>query len=185
MKYFMYLIGFTQKFNSIYRTSLSAFSGGGESRGSFIIFGRFVHEQSASKPSRSWKFHPDARFGRKHTRNQTEVLVAVESIDWVDAKEHKKTRAGFAKIMVASETKQKAQEFIDRAIEKRSMVNTAGSPSLIDLKNVDVDYQVTRNDKETLNRWLPWVHKFISNAKTWMMGTHHGVESKISYSVSR
>jgi hypothetical protein len=31
---------------------------------------------------------------------------------------------------------------VDEAIEKDSMVNTDGSPSLIHLKNVDVDYQV-------------------------------------------
>lgn len=119
-----------------------------------------------------------AFFGRRHTGNQTAVLVAVETKEWIDAKGRKRSKAGFAKIMVAEETKQRAQEFVNQAIEKGSMVNTDGSPSLIDLKNVDVDYQVMGNDKEALDRWLPWVHKFISNAKTWMMGTHHGVESK-------
>jgi len=33
-------------------------------------------------------------------------------------------------------------------------------------------------DKETLDHWLSWVRKFISNAKSWIIGTHHGVESK-------
>ena len=29
-----------------------------------------------------------------------------------------------------------------------------------------------------MNEWLPWVHKFISNAKAFLIGTHHGVEAK-------
>lgn len=119
-----------------------------------------------------------ASFGRRETGNQTEVLVAIETKDWVDEKGRPKSRAGFAKVMVAPETKKAAQEFVNQAIQNDSMVNTDGSPSLIDLKNVDVDFQVTGNDKAILDHWLPWVHKFIGNAKTWILGTHHGVDSK-------
>ena len=119
-----------------------------------------------------------AVFGRRETDNQSEVLVAIESKDWVDEKGQKKSRAGFAKVMVASETKKEAQEFVDKAIQKNSMVNTDGSPSLINLHGVDVDYQVMGNNKEALDHWLPWVHKFISNSKAWLVGTHHGVGSK-------
>lgn len=119
-----------------------------------------------------------AVFGKRHTNNQNQVLVAVESKDWVDAKGHKKRKAGFAKVIAAKETKKEAQQFVDRAIEKGSMVNTDGSPSLMHLENVDVDYQVTDMNKETIDHWLPWVHKFISNAKSWLLGTHHGVAAK-------
>src|SRR3989304_7719688 len=119
-----------------------------------------------------------AVFGKRHTGNQTEVLVAVETKNWVDEKGRRKSKAGFAKIMVANETKKEAQEFADKAIEKNSMVNTDGSPSLIHLENLDVDYQVVGSNQEILDHWLPWVHKFISNAKSWIAETHHGVESK-------
>ncbi|PIX14569.1 MAG: hypothetical protein COZ72_05775, partial [Elusimicrobia bacterium CG_4_8_14_3_um_filter_50_9] len=44
---------------------------------------------------------------------------------------------------MAKETKKDAQEFVDKTIKKDSMVNTDGSPSLRDLKNIDADYQVT------------------------------------------
>jgi hypothetical protein len=117
-------------------------------------------------------------FGKRQTGNQTEVLVAVETKAWVDQKGRKKSKAGFAKVIVARERKKEAQEFIDRAIEKDSMVNTDGSPSFIHLDNMDIDYQVTGSNQEVIDRWLPWVHKFISNAKSWIVGTHHGVESK-------
>jgi ISXO2-like transposase domain len=119
-----------------------------------------------------------AVFGKRQTGNQTEVLVAIETKDWIDKKGRKKTGAGFAKVMVANETKQEAQDFVNKAIVKDSMVNTDGSPSFIHLKNVDVDYQVIGNNQELVDHWLPWVHKFISNAKSWIVGTHHGVESK-------
>lgn len=119
-----------------------------------------------------------AAFGKRHTGNQTEVLVAVETKNWVDQKGRRKTKAGFAKVLVAKETKEGAQKFVDNAIEKNSMVNTDASPSFIHLENVDVDYQVVGSNQEVLDHWLPWVHKFISNAKSWIAGTHHGVEAK-------
>ena len=119
-----------------------------------------------------------ATFGKKQTGNQIDVLIAIESKDWIDAKGRPKSRAGFAKVMIGAETKENAQSFVNAAITKGAMVNTDGSPSLINLKDVDVDYRVVGTDKEILDHWLPWVHKFISNAKAWLIGTHHGVESK-------
>lgn len=119
-----------------------------------------------------------AVFGKRHTGNQTEVLVAIETKDWIDQNGRQRSKAGFAKVVVANETKQEAQKFADKAIERNSLVNTDGSPSLINLKNVDVDYRVTGTDTKIIDHWLPWVHKFISNAKGWIVGTHHGVESK-------
>lgn len=58
------------------------------------------------------------------------------------------------------------------------MVNTDTSPSFVHLENVDVDYQVIGSSQEVLDHWFPWVHKFVSNAKSWIAGTHHGVEAK-------
>ena len=115
-------------------------------------------------------------FGHKH--NKEPVLIAVESKDWVDEKGKSKSKAGFAKVTVARENKIEAQAFVDRHIEKDSLVNVDGKNSLRDLKNFDVDWQAHWNDKAVLDHWLPWVHKFISNAKTWVMGTHHGVSGK-------
>lgn len=117
-------------------------------------------------------------FGKRETGNQAEVLVAVETKPWRDQKGRLKSKAGFVKVAVARENKKEAQEFVDKVIEKNSMVNTDGSSSFVNLQNIDVDYQVVGKDQEVLNHWLPWVHKFISNAKSWIIGTHHGIESK-------
>jgi len=117
-------------------------------------------------------------FGKRQTGNQTEVLVAIESKDWMDRKGRKKSKAGFAKIVVANETKEEAQAFVDGAIDKNAELRTDSSPSFVNLENIDVKSQVVGSNKELLDHWLPWVHKFISNAKSWIVGTHHGVESQ-------
>lgn len=119
-----------------------------------------------------------AVFGKKAKKNQAEVLVAVETKEWVDEKGRKKEKAGFAKVKVAAETKREAQEFANQVIQKGTFLNTDGAPALRDLKGFDVDYQVVAGDPTLLDHWLPWVHRFISNAKAWLIGTHHGVLAK-------
>ncbi len=118
-----------------------------------------------------------ASFGRRTTGNEIEVLVAIESKDWVDERGRAKSRAGFAKVLVAPETKAAVQAFVDEAIETGATVNTDAKPALVALTGVETDHQVMNSDPKVLDRWLPWVHKFISNAKAWVIGTHHGVKS--------
>ena len=117
-------------------------------------------------------------FGRRRTGNQCDVLVAIETKAWVDAQGRECSRAGFAKVLVGKETKAHAQQLVETGVRAGAMVNTDGSWSFRNLARVDVDYQVVAGDPETCARWLPWVHKFISNAKAWINGTHHGVEDK-------
>jgi len=117
-------------------------------------------------------------FGRRHTGNQAEVLIAIESKDWIDQKGRPKSKAGFAQVSVAKETKKEAQVFVNNTIGKNAKLHTDGSHSFTNLENVDVESRVVDSDKEILDHWLPWVHKFISNAKAWLIGTHHGVNAK-------
>ncbi len=116
-----------------------------------------------------------ACFGRRETGTEQDVLIAVETKDWIDERGKPKSKAGFAKVVVAKETKENAQNFANDAIEPGTLVNTDGSPSLRNLSGVDVDYQVVSGRKEVVRSWLPWVHKLISNSKAWVIGTHHGV----------
>ena len=119
-----------------------------------------------------------ASFGKRKTKNQAKVLVAIETKDWVDEKGRAKSKAGLAKIEVVPESSVATQKFVNEAIEKDSLVNTDGASALKGVKNVDVDYQVVGAEKEVLDRWLPWVHKFVSNAKAWALGTHHFMDKK-------
>lgn len=119
-----------------------------------------------------------AVFGKRHTGNQTDVLMAVESKVWIDQKGRRKSKAGFAKGMVASETKKEAQKFVDKGIEKNSTLHTDRGAGIIYLENLEIEHRAVSGNKELLDSWLPWIHKFISNAKSWIAGTHHGVEAK-------
>jgi len=77
-----------------------------------------------------------------------------------------KERAGFAKVTVARETKIFAQQFVNKAIAPGTMVNTDAGAALTNLAGVMADHQVMDGQPERLDRWLPWVHRYISNAKT-------------------
>lgn len=118
-----------------------------------------------------------AYFGHRKTKNQGAVLMAIESKDWVDERGRTKVGAGFAKVSVAPERPETAQAFVNQAIEKGTWVNTDGQQAYWNLENVEVDYQTSQN-LIRLDGWLPWVHKFISHAKTWIRGTHHGIRAK-------
>lgn len=119
-----------------------------------------------------------AVFGKRHSGNQADVLVAVESKDWIDKNGRKKSKAGFAKVVVANETKEEAQKFVNKGMGRYSTVHTDRGSGLIYLENVKIEHRAVSGDKELLDNWLPWVHKFISNAKSWIAGTHHGVNAK-------
>ncbi len=119
-----------------------------------------------------------AQFGKRKTYNEVQVLIGVESKEWTDEKGRKKPKAGFAKVKVAYETQQKAKEFVNEAVQKGSRIRRDASSRLNHLENVEVEYEKMAGKGQSFDRWLPWVHKFISNAKTWLKGTHHGVNAK-------
>lgn len=116
-----------------------------------------------------------ANFRRQTRSKPTPVIVAIETKDWVDDKGRPKSRAGFAKVLMGTESQSRTQTLINRGVEPGAFVNTDGALGFRTLKGVDADHQFVGQDQVVIDRWLPWVHKFISNAKTWLMGTHHGV----------
>lgn len=110
------------------------------------------------------------------------VLVAVERKDWIDENGKKKSKAGFAKIMIdpfGNETAQGIKKFVSQNIKLKATIRTDGKKSFNQLKeNYNHEGQSVYGDVTKLVDHLPWVHKFISNAKRWIMGTHHGVRGK-------
>lgn len=117
-------------------------------------------------------------FGNASTGNQRRVLVAIETKEWTDALGKKKEKAGFAKVVVANETRENAEAFLEKNVDSKSTINTDGGAAFKHITKFDVDYRDTDSKQDKIDSWLPWVHRFISNAKTWVLGTHHGVEAK-------
>lgn len=111
------------------------------------------------------------------SRPVTGVLIAVETKQWVDDKGRHKERAGFAKVAVSRETTIFSQRFVESALSTGTTVKSDGSRSFNDLKGVEVEQEVMAGLPWRLNQWLPWVHRFISNAKSWLIGTHHAVKA--------
>jgi transposase-like protein len=115
-------------------------------------------------------------FGKRETLNQRMVLIGVETKSWFDEKGKARSKAGFAKILVGKEDRENAQKLVNKGIKSGSVIKTDGARVyLTELKNVKTASKNTYNDPKILNEWQPWVHKFISNAKSWVLGTHHGV----------
>jgi len=119
-----------------------------------------------------------ADFGEQKHKGGMKVLVAVETKVWVDERGRRKAKAGFAKVELSRETKIFAQRFVDKHVEPGSSVNTDGSNSYSGLSGVDADSQVMEHLPGRLESWLPWVHRWVENAKSWLRGTHHGVKQK-------
>lgn len=120
------------------------------------------------------------KFGRMRAKNQREVMVAIETKSWTDDRGRTKERAGFAKVIVADETKEHAEQFISKNIKAGAMINTDASKSFVYARvdGVDIEYREMDSKQKKVNEWLPWVHRFISNAKSWIIGTHHGVRAQ-------
>lgn len=119
-----------------------------------------------------------ADFGHQKDKGKKEVLIAVESKDWVDERGKPKQRAGFAKVELSRESKICAQQFVDKNIESGTQVNTDASNAFGGLKGVDAEQRVMDNAPERLDSWLPWVQRWMENAKVWIQGTFHGVSAK-------
>lgn len=115
-------------------------------------------------------------FGKEATGNQRKVLIAIESKSWVNEKGEEKNRAGFAKIVIDKERAKNVEAFLKDSVKVNSEIHSDGAKAYV-YNNPDLNIKTmnTYNDHLLNSKWLPWVHRFISNAKTWVLGTHHGV----------
>jgi len=116
--------------------------------------------------------------GSQSDKGAAKVLLAVESRDWVDERGRKKRGAGFAKVALSRESKLEAQAFLDRHVEPGSLVNTDASNAFTHLRGFDVDHRVMDSLPPHLESWLPWVHRWLQNAKAWLTGTFHGIDMR-------
>ena len=121
-----------------------------------------------------------ASIGKRESKNQGKVLVAVETREFKDETGKLKSKAGFAKICLGTETKKNSEKFIKENIQKGSKLKTDAAMSNLyqKLEGYTVEAKEMLADPVRLNKHLPWVHKFISNAKSWIIGTHHVVKAR-------
>ncbi|MDX9732227.1 MAG: IS1595 family transposase [Bdellovibrionales bacterium] len=112
-------------------------------------------------------------------RSGKQVLVAVETREWFDSRGRRKSKAGFAKVIVADETTKNVADFVEDNILPGAKVLTDSGQQIAraDVEGVQFDHRRLSSPTEKFEQ-MPWVHRFVSNAKAWIVGTHHGVEQK-------
>lgn len=118
-----------------------------------------------------------AKLKQKHYQGNKKdaVFIAVEQKRWTDERGREKTRAGFAQVFVApsrAETRRDVDAFVKQSIKPRSLIVTDGKFQNFD--DQTTDSKVVSGDRKLVETHLPWVHKFVSNSKRWILGTHHG-----------
>lgn len=121
-----------------------------------------------------------ADFRRQAHHESADVLVAIETKAWVDERGRPKSRAGFAKVLAGSSSRFNVQTILRNGVEAGTSVRTDGHSTFSNAEtpHVAISALATHGHKAILDSWLPWVHKFIGNAKTWLHGTHHGIRAK-------
>ena len=124
-----------------------------------------------------------ADFGRQSRRGEyisQRALIAVEKVTWKDDKTGKlRTKAKFARAgVVSTESSRSAFLFSKTALDKKATVHADGNRAFESMSVAQVIAKPMRQNQEELDRWLPLVHRIISNAKRWLMGTHHGIGPK-------
>lgn len=120
-----------------------------------------------------------SQFGSQTNETDQDVLIGIESKKWVDKNGKEKSKAGFAQIMIGKENKENAKKFISKNIKNDSVLFVDGAKAYeFEDKNIAMEVQMTLGDKEILSKWHPWMHRFVSNAKVWILGTHHGINPK-------
>ena len=105
--------------------------------------------------------------------DKTPVIVAVS----VDENDHPQ----YAKMeVVPSLTKETAGQFAVKHVEPSSTIITDGLNiyTVVAESGYEHQYVVTSENKEVALETFKWVHTVISNAKTFIEGTFHGLDAK-------
>jgi len=113
-------------------------------------------------------------------KDKTLVAGTVEVLAYTDQENRRKERAGRVRLQViqdASETSIGA--FVRANVEPGSRLRTDGWKGYSDtaLKGYKHSVRII-GSPERAHRRAPHIHRVFSNLKTWLNGTHHGVEPK-------
>lgn len=108
------------------------------------------------------------------------VAGAVEVKIYTDKKGQRREKAGRVRLSIlpnANETK--IRPFLDQNVEKGSTIRTDGwrGYSKTALAGFGHEPKVVGADKKA-HQLAPHIHRVFSNLKTWLNGTHHGVDPK-------
>ena len=113
-------------------------------------------------------------------QNKSLVLGMVEVLSYKDPHGKLKKRAGRVRLEVSkSADEQTIRTFLENNLSPGSKVQTDGwrgysDTALLDYKHV----KKVQDSPQSASRLAPHIHRVFSNLKTWLLGTHHGVDPK-------
>ena len=108
------------------------------------------------------------------------VIGAVEVVQYVDKKGVSKEKAGRLRLELVDHADEKTiRKFLKINVAAGASVRTDGwrGYSLTALSGYKHTVQV-QGSPEIAHQLAPHIHRVFSNLKTWLQGTHHGVEAK-------
>ena len=108
------------------------------------------------------------------------VLGMVEVMTYADKKGKIKTRAGRIRLQVSQKADALTiEKFLKLNLATDAQISTDGwrGYSKTALKSYQHTPQ-TQNSPQSASQLAPHIHRVFSNLKTWLLGTHHGVDPK-------
>lgn len=108
------------------------------------------------------------------------VLGMVEVVSYKDASGTAKKRAGRVRLEVVDHADEETiRIFLDKNLTPGSKVQTDGWRGYSETALLEYRHIVKVQDSpQSASRLAPHIHRVFSNLKTWLQGTHHGVEPK-------
>jgi transposase-like protein len=108
------------------------------------------------------------------------VLGMVEVLSYKDDAGKTKKRAGRVRLKIAEKADEKTiRTFLDENLKPGSRVQTDGWRGYSETALLDYRHVVKVQDSpQSAARLAPHIHRVFSNLKTWLLGTHHGVDPK-------
>lgn len=112
--------------------------------------------------------------------NKSLVVGAVEVLVYQDKNDDRCERAGRLRLgLIPDATQESLGLFISENIEPGSRIRTDGWQGYSDAALEDYKHHVRKiKSMRFAHKKLPHIHKVFGNLKTWLNGTHHGVEPK-------
>jgi hypothetical protein len=114
------------------------------------------------------------------SENKSLVVGAVEILVYQDSEGKRRERAGRLRLALISDASEKILgHFLTGNVEPGSRVRTDGWPGYSETALEDYLHHVRIvGSPERAHKRFPHIHRVFGNLKTWLNGTHHGVEPK-------
>ena len=112
--------------------------------------------------------------------NKSLILGMVEVLSYKDQSGKTKKRSGRVRLEVAkSADEETIRAFLEKNLSPGSKVRTDGWKGYSEIALLDYKHIAkVQSSPQSASRQAPHIHRVFSNLKTWLLGTHHGVEPK-------